>query len=205
VPVARAKRPARTALPRPPQSSVLRVGNRELSSLNTPPSAAAAAAAAARGVSISGGTMGASAGGGKAAPALFNGLRVRMGVATGLLPVGQQAKGSVVMDLAKSELRAWNGVFVFKRSAGFVVCSWRGPGLGVHAPGVWGRPGQARRAAGTGRDRAVWRRAAEGGVARAGMARWGCKGVTRAAPMSGCARAAGPPQWCPTRPAEGRS
>lgn len=35
--------------------------------------------------------------------AVFNGMRVRMGIATGLLPPGSQAKGSAVMDLAKGE------------------------------------------------------------------------------------------------------
>lgn len=34
---------------------------------------------------------------------LFNGMRVRMGMATGLLPPGSQAKGSAVMELAKGE------------------------------------------------------------------------------------------------------
>jgi hypothetical protein len=49
------------------------------------------------------------AGGGSAGAskhALFNGIRVRMGIATGLLPPGQGAKGSAVMDMAKGELLA---------------------------------------------------------------------------------------------------
>ncbi len=43
---------------------------------------------------------------GEAGPLLFNGLRVRMGITTGLLPPGSAAKGSAAMDLAKS---GWGG------------------------------------------------------------------------------------------------
>ena len=83
------------------------IAQREISTLGTPlgdPSS---------GLAAPGGGGGGGGGGLRAKKefSLFNGIRVRMGITTGLLPPGSMCKGSAVLDLAKSESQGGNGVW----------------------------------------------------------------------------------------------
>ncbi|KXZ47811.1 hypothetical protein GPECTOR_32g423 [Gonium pectorale] len=101
------------------QSSTMAIG-REPSTVGTP-----------RAASAPGGGGGLSLGFFHRHHALFNGMRVRMGIATGLLPPGQMSKGSAVLDLAKMVSDAANGGQIMMDEATFADIKERLEELGA--------------------------------------------------------------------------